>query len=140
VDINQLEKDQVRTVRRSIRMIFQDPYASLNPRMTLQEIVALLTSHGGLARERFGKPGGRDADPRLACGQNTCAATRTPLAVGSANASGWPRSLALYPKFGVCDEPVSALDVSVQAQILNLMKDLQKQMGLTYLFVAHDSV
>ena len=138
VDINQLEKDQVRTVRRSIRMIFQDPYASLNPRMTLQEIVgaplrAMGISHGkeleNQVAEMLTKVGLRPEYMR-----------RYPHAFsgGQRQRIGLARSLALYPKFVVCDEPVSALDVSVQAQILNLLKDLQEQMGLTYLFVAHD--
>jgi peptide/nickel transport system ATP-binding protein len=138
VDINQLEKDQVRTVRRSIRMIFQDPYASLNPRMTLQEIV-------GAPLRAMGVAHGKDLENRVAemltkVGLRPEYMRRYPHAFsgGQRQRIGLARSLALSPKFVVCDEPVSALDVSVQAQILNLMKDLQEQMGLTYLFVAHD--
>ena len=138
VDINQLEKDQVRTVRRSIRMIFQDPYASLNPRMTLQEIVGAPLRAMGIAH-------GKDLENRVAemltkVGLRPEYMRRYPHAFsgGQRQRIGLARSLALSPKFVVCDEPVSALDVSVQAQILNLMKDLQEQMGLTYLFVAHD--
>jgi peptide/nickel transport system ATP-binding protein len=138
VDINQLEKDQVRTVRRSIRMIFQDPYASLNPRMTLQEIVGAPLRAMGIAH-------GKDLENRVAemltkVGLRPEYMRRYPHAFsgGQRQRIGLARSLALSPKFVVCDEPVSALDVSVQAQILNLLKDLQEQMGLTYLFVAHD--
>jgi len=138
VDINQLEKPQVRTVRRSIRMIFQDPYASLNPRMTLQEIVgaplrAMGISHGKELEDRV-------AEMLTKVGLRPEYMRRYPHAFsgGQRQRIGLARSLALYPKFVVCDEPVSALDVSVQAQILNLLKDLQEQMGLTYLFVAHD--
>jgi peptide/nickel transport system ATP-binding protein len=138
VDINQLEKDQVRTVRRSIRMIFQDPYASLNPRMTLQEIVGAPLRAMGISR-------GKELENQVAemltrVGLRPEYMRRYPHAFsgGQRKRIGLARSLALYPKFVVCDEPVSALDVSVQAQILNLLKDLQEQMGLTFLFVAHD--
>ncbi len=138
VDVNQLGKDQVRTVRRSVRMIFQDPYASLNPRMTLQEIVgaplrAMGIAHGKELEDRV-------ADMLTKVGLRPEYMRRYPHAFsgGQRQRIGLARSLALYPKFVVCDEPVSALDVSVQAQILNLLKDLQEQMGLTFLFVAHD--
>jgi peptide/nickel transport system ATP-binding protein len=138
VDINQLGKDQVRTIRRSIRMIFQDPYASLNPRMTLQEIVGAPLRAMGIAH-------GKEIEDRVAemltkVGLRPEYMRRYPHAFsgGQRQRIGLARSLVLYPKFVVCDEPVSALDVSVQAQILNLLKDLQEQMGLTFLFVAHD--
>jgi peptide/nickel transport system ATP-binding protein len=138
VDINELERAQVMTVRRSIRMIFQDPYASLNPRMTLQEIVgaplrAMGISHGKELEDRV-------AEMLTKVGLRPEYMRRYPHAFsgGQRQRIGLARSLAVYPKFVVCDEPVSALDVSVQAQILNLLKDLQEQMGLTFLFVAHD--
>jgi len=138
VDINQLSKVQIKAVRRSIRMIFQDPYASLNPRMTLQEIVgaplrAMGISHGKELEERV-------AEMLTKVGLRPEYMRRYPHAFsgGQRQRIGLARSLVLYPKFVVCDEPVSALDVSVQAQILNLLKDLQEQMGLTFLFVAHD--
>jgi peptide/nickel transport system ATP-binding protein len=138
VDIAQLEKDKVHTVRRSMRMIFQDPYASLNPRMTLQEIVGAPLRSMGIAH-------GKDLENRVAemlsmVGLRPEYMRRYPHAFsgGQRQRIGLARSLAPYPKFVVCDEPVSALDVSVQAQILNLLKELQEQMGLTYLFVAHD--
>jgi peptide/nickel transport system ATP-binding protein len=137
-DIARLDKEQLKTVRRSIRMIFQDPYASLNPRMTLQEIVGAPLRAMGLAQ-------GKDVEDRVAemltmVGLRPEYMRRYPHAFsgGQRQRIGLARSLAPGPKFVVCDEPVSALDVSVQAQILNLLKDLQEKMGLTYLFVAHD--
>lgn len=137
-DIAQLDKEQLQIVRRSIRMIFQDPYASLNPRMTLQEIVGAPLRAMGIAR-------GKDIEERVAemltmVGLRPEYMRRYPHAFsgGQRQRIGLARSLAPGPKFVVCDEPVSALDVSVQAQILNLLKELQEKMGLTYLFVAHD--
>jgi peptide/nickel transport system ATP-binding protein len=137
-DIARLDKEQLKTVRRSIRMIFQDPYASLNPRMTLQEIVGAPLRAMGIAH-------GKDVEDRVAemltlVGLRPEYMRRYPHAFsgGQRQRIGLARSLAPGPKFVVCDEPVSALDVSVQAQILNLLKELQEKMGLTYLFVAHD--
>ncbi len=137
-DIAKLDKEQLKTVRRSIRMIFQDPYASLNPRMTLQEIVGAPLRAMGIAQ-------GKDVEDRVAemltmVGLRPEYMRRYPHAFsgGQRQRIGLARSLAPGPKFVVCDEPVSALDVSVQAQILNLLKELQERMGLTYLFVAHD--
>ncbi len=138
VDICQLDKEQIRLVRRNIRMIFQDPYASLNPRMTLLDIVGAPLRAMGLAH-------GKELEDRVAemlrlVGLRPEYMRRYPHAFsgGQRQRIGLARALAPSPKFVVCDEPVSALDVSVQAQILNLLKDLQEQMGLTYLFVAHD--
>jgi peptide/nickel transport system ATP-binding protein len=138
VDIATLEKDQIRSVRRSIRMIFQDPYASLNPRMTLQEIVGAPLRAMGLAH-------GKELEERVAemlvmVGLRPEYMRRYPHAFsgGQRQRIGLARALAPLPTFVVCDEPVSALDVSVQAQILNLLKQFQEDMGLTYLFVAHD--
>jgi peptide/nickel transport system ATP-binding protein len=138
VDIAQLDQKQIRAVRRSIRMIFQDPYASLNPRMTLQEIV-------GAPLRAMGLMHGKEIEDRVAemlvmVGLRPEYMRRYPHAFsgGQRQRIGLARALAPSPTFVVCDEPVSALDVSVQAQILNLLKDLQEKMGLTYLFVAHD--
>jgi peptide/nickel transport system ATP-binding protein len=138
VDVAQLDQKQVRTVRRSVRMIFQDPYASLNPRMTLQEIV-------GAPLRTMGLMHGKEIEDRVAemlilVGLRPEYMRRYPHAFsgGQRQRIGLARALAPSPTFVVCDEPVSALDVSVQAQILNLLKDLQEKMGLTYLFVAHD--
>ncbi len=138
VDIARLDQKQVRVVRRSMRMIFQDPYASLNPRMTLQEIVGAPLRAMGLMK-------GKEIEERVAemltmVGLRPEYMRRYPHAFsgGQRQRIGLARALAPSPTFVVCDEPVSALDVSVQAQILNLLKDLQEEMGLTYLFVAHD--
>jgi peptide/nickel transport system ATP-binding protein len=138
IDIAKLDKDQLRIVRRSIRMIFQDPYASLNPRMTLQEIVGAPLRAMGIAR-------GKEIEEIVAhtltlVGLRPEYMRRYPHAFsgGQRQRIGLARALAPAPTFVVCDEPVSALDVSVQAQILNLLKELQEKMGLTYLFVAHD--
>jgi peptide/nickel transport system ATP-binding protein len=138
LDIAKLDQEQLRIVRRSIRMIFQDPYASLNPRMTLQEIVGAPLRAMGIAR-------GKEVEEVVAhtltlVGLRPEYMRRYPHAFsgGQRQRIGLARALAPTPTFVVCDEPVSALDVSVQAQILNLLKELQEKMGLTYLFVAHD--
>jgi len=138
VDVATLDHDQLKHIRRSMRMIFQDPYASLNPRMTLLDIVGAPLRAMGLAQ-------GKELEDRVAemlrlVGLRPEYMRRYPHAFsgGQRQRIGLARALAPNPKFVVCDELVSALDVSVQAQILNLLKDLQEQMGLTYLFVAHD--
>jgi peptide/nickel transport system ATP-binding protein len=138
VDVAKLEKDQLRQIRSSMRMIFQDPYASLNPRMTLLDIV-------GAPLRAMGIMQGSELEDRVAemlrlVGLRPEYMRRYPHAFsgGQRQRIGLARALAPNPMFVVCDEPVSALDVSVQAQILNLLEDLQEQMGLTYLFVAHD--
>ncbi len=138
IDIAQLEKEQINIIHRHIRMIFQDPYASLNPRMTLQEIV-------GAPLKSMGIASGKELEDRVAemlnmVGLRPEYMRRYPHAFsgGQRQRIGLARSLAPLPTFVVCDEPVSALDVSVQAQILNLLKELQEHLGLTYLFVAHD--
>jgi peptide/nickel transport system ATP-binding protein len=138
VDVATLEQDQLRQIRSSMRMIFQDPYASLNPRMTLQEIV-------GAPLRAMGIMQGSELEDRVAemlrlVGLRPEYMRRYPHAFsgGQRQRIGLARALAPNPLFVVCDEPVSALDVSVQAQILNLLEDLQERMGLTYLFVAHD--
>jgi peptide/nickel transport system ATP-binding protein len=138
VDIAQAEEEQFKTIHRHVRMIFQDPYASLNPRMTLQEIV-------GAPLRAMGISSGKELEDRVAdmlqmVGLRPEYMRRYPHAFsgGQRQRIGLARSLAPFPSFVVCDEPVSALDVSVQAQILNLLKELQERLGLTYLFVAHD--
>ena len=125
-------------MRRSMRMIFQDPYASLNPRMTLLDIVGAPLRAMNLSTAKNWKTGW----PRCCdlVGLRPEYMRRYPHAFsgGQRQRIGMARALAPNPKFIVCDEPVSALDVSVQAQILNLLQDLQDDLGLTYLFVAHD--
>jgi peptide/nickel transport system ATP-binding protein len=138
IDIAQADSEQIRTIHRHVRMIFQDPYASLNPRMTLQEIV-------GAPLRAMGIANGKEIEDRVAemlslVGLRPEYMRRYPHAFsgGQRQRIGLARSLAPFPSFVICDEPVSALDVSVQAQILNLLKELQERLGLTYLFVAHD--
>lgn len=138
INIAELDDEQLRHIRPAVRMIFQDPYASLNPRMTLLEIVGAPLRAMGLAK-------GKELEDRVAemlrrVGLRPEYMRRYPHAFsgGQRQRIGVARALAPLPQFIVCDEPVSALDVSIQAQTLNLLKDLQDDMGLTYLFVAHD--
>ena len=138
INIAELDKRQLKRLRRNIQMIFQDPYSSLNPRMTLLQIVGEPLLVNGVAQ---GKELTRQVAELLdVVGLRPEYMSRYPHAFsgGQRQRIGIARALALHPQLVVCDEPVSALDVSVQAQILNLLQDLQKQFGLTYLFVAHD--
>ena len=139
VDVTALGKKDLRNVRREMQIIFQDPYGSLNPRMRCGDIVGeplkvhKLTSNKGEYRDRV-------SELLLTCGLNPYMADRYPheFSGGQRQRIGIARALAVNPSFIVCDEPVSALDVSIQAQIVNLLEDLQDQLGLTYLFIAHD--
>ena len=128
----------MRKMRRQMQMIFQDPYASLNPRMTVGSIIGEPLEIHNLAK-------GEEKQQRVqellqAVGLNPYFANRYPheFSGGSASASASPAPWRSNPSFIVCDEPVSALDVSIQAQIINLLEDLQDEFGLTYLFIAHD--
>jgi peptide/nickel transport system ATP-binding protein len=138
VNIAELGRTPLKKLRRNIQMIFQDPYSSLNPRMTLLQIVGEPLLVNGVARGR--KLNDRVAELLEVVGLRPEIMSRYPHAFsgGQRQRIGIARALALHPQLVVCDEPVSALDVSVQAQILNLLQDLQDQFGLTYLFVAHD--
>ena len=138
IDLVGLDPEKLRLTRRRMQMIFQDPYASLNPRMTVGEIIAEplivhAVSHGKEAQERV------DYLLELV-GLNPAFSNRYPheFSGGQRQRIGVARALALQPSFIVCDEPISALDVSIQAQVVNLLEDLQQQFGLTYLFIAHD--
>ena len=134
-----LERGGAAGFRRKIQYIFQDPFGSLNPRMTVLDIVAEpLVIHGiGTAGERVAAGQGADGGGRPRR-RATCAATRTASPAASASASASPARWRSSRELLICDEPVSALDVSVQAQILNLLKDLQAELGLTYLFISHN--
>ncbi|MCM3454742.1 dipeptide ABC transporter ATP-binding protein [Heyndrickxia oleronia] len=130
--------NEMAKIRKDIQLIFQDPYASLNPRMTVEEIIGEpLTIHGELTGKRKRE---RILELLKLVGLNPEHINRFPheFSGGQRQRIGIARALALNPKFIVCDEPISALDVSIQAQVVNLLKDLQKSMGLTYLFIAHD--
>ena len=138
VNIRTLRPKELRTLRREMQMIFQDPFTSLNPRMTLLDLVGEpLLVHGMKSRR---EREARVADLLRRVGLRPEYMRRFPHAFsgGERQRIGIARALALHPRLVVADEPVSALDVSVQAQILNLLLDLQGEFGLTYLFVAHD--
>ena len=138
IDVTTLPKKELRSLRRQMQMIFQDPFSSLNPRMTLLDIVGEpLFVHGvGSLQERTD----RVVELLRLVGLRPEYMRRYPHAFsgGQRQRIGIARALALNPRLVVADEPVSALDVSVQAQILNLLLELQERLGLTYLFVAHD--
>jgi oligopeptide transport system ATP-binding protein len=138
-DLVTLDDAALRPVRRKIQVIFQDPYSSLNPRMTVGQMIAEPLGVHGLVRE----PGARAARVRdllQRVGLLPQHARRYPheLSGGQRQRVGVARALAMEPSLIICDEPVSALDVSIQAQIINLLEDLQAELGLTYLFIAHD--
>jgi len=137
-NIYKLSPHKMKEVRRDMQMIFQDPYASLNPRMTVEDIIGEPLDIHGLASGKKRKE--RVIELLELVGLNKEHAQRFPheFSGGQRQRIGIARALAVEPKFIVCDEPISALDVSIQAQVINLLKDLQNKMGLTYLFIAHD--
>jgi oligopeptide transport system ATP-binding protein len=137
-DLMKLNAEELRRLRPKMQMIFQDPYASLNPRHSVGKIVGEpLVIHGIMK--------GKELEDRVAellnlVGMNPAYMRRFPheFSGGQRQRIGIARALSLNPSFVVCDEPISALDVSIQAQVVNLLQDLQGQLGLTYLFIAHD--
>lgn len=138
-DILQFNKEQMRKMRQEMQIVFQDPFASLNPRMSLSDIIAEPLVVNKVFKSKI------DMQKRVKELMETVGLAERLMNVypheldgGRRQRIGIARALALNPKFIVQDEPVSALDVSIQAQILNLMADLQKEMGLTYLFISHD--
>jgi len=138
IDLTALRPEAQRQMRKNMQMIFQDPYASLNPRMTVRDIIAD-------PMVAFGAASGKQIDERVQellklVRLDPDYANRFPheFSGGQRQRIGVARALAMNPSFIVCDEPISALDVSIQAQVVNLLEDLQRDLGLTYLFIAHD--
>jgi oligopeptide transport system ATP-binding protein len=138
VEMTALKGEPLRRMRRRMQMIFQDPYASLDPRMTVRDIISEPLIIHGVAR-------GKAIEERVeellkVVGLNPLFANRYPheFSGGQRQRIGIARAFALNPEFIVCDEPISALDVSIQAQVVNLLEDLQERFNLTYLFIAHD--
>jgi len=138
VDLVRLKGEELRKIRRRMQMIFQDPYASLNPRMTVADIVGEPLIVHDVAK-------GKEIQDRVnhlleIVNLNPSFASRYPheFSGGQRQRIGIARALALQPSFIICDEPISALDVSIQAQVVNLLEELQEQFNLTYLFIAHD--
>ena len=136
--IDGLSRGEMRPYRRQLQVVFQDPYSSLNPRLRVRDII-------GEPLINYGVSGGRELEDRveelaLKVGLRADALHRFPheFSGGQRQRIGIARALALHPSLIICDEPVSALDVSVQAQVINLLADLQREFGLSYLFVAHD--
>ena len=138
-DMSKLSDTEMRGLRRRIQVIFQDPYSSLNPRMTVGQIISEPLGVHGIVPDRAARAA-RVQDLLRHAGLLPAMARRYPheLSGGQRQRVGIARALAMEPSLIICDEPVSALDVSIQAQIINLLEELQAEFGLTYLFVAHD--
>lgn len=136
-DITDLTDDEIRPLRKEFQMVFQDPYASLNPRLTVKEIIEEPLIVHNIEKS---KRADRVIELLEVVGLNRYHANRYPheFSGGQRQRIGIARALAVNPKLIIADEPVSALDVSIQSQILNLLKDLQEQYNLTYVFIAHD--
>jgi oligopeptide transport system ATP-binding protein len=137
-ELTTLNNQQLRAVRRDLQIVFQDPYASLNPRMTVGNIIAEPLVIHGIGTKESRKQRVRELLDIV--GLNPAFTNRYPheFSGGQRQRIGIARALALQPKLIICDEPVSALDVSIQAQVMNLLEDLQNEFNLTYMFIAHD--
>ena len=138
VDLSQLKGEELRRMRRRMQMIFQDPYASLNPRMTIGDIIGEPLQVHDMAKSAEIKEQVKELLSTVRLSPGFAARYPHEFSGGQRQRIGIARALALKPDFIVCDEPISALDVSIQAQVINLLEDLQEKFGLTYLFIAHD--
>ncbi|HET7409410.1 MAG TPA: ABC transporter ATP-binding protein [Paracoccaceae bacterium] len=138
-DLTRLSKKEMRPLRQRIQVIFQDPYSSLNPRMKIGEIIAEPMMVHGIIKDSAGRDR-RVRELLQKCGLPAKFADRYPheMSGGQRQRVGIARALAVNPEFIICDEAVSALDVSIQAQVINLLEDLREEFGLTYLFISHD--
>jgi oligopeptide/dipeptide ABC transporter ATP-binding protein len=137
-DVFSLPSQSMRKLRSQMQIIFQDPYGSLNPRMTVANIVGEALTVHGIARGRERRKIVSDLLVKVGLSRHHASRYPHEFSGGQRQRVGIARALALNPKFIVCDEAVSALDVSIQSQIINLLEDLQQEFGLTYLFIAHD--
>jgi oligopeptide/dipeptide ABC transporter ATP-binding protein len=137
-DVTEMDQKALKTVRKDMQIIFQDPYSSLNPRMTVGGMITEILKYHQIAEGEAAEK--RVMDLLETVGLSRLHARRYPheFSGGQRQRIGIARALSVEPKFIVCDEPVSALDVSIQSQIINLLQDLQKELGLTYLFISHD--
>ena len=137
-DISKLNKEEMRKLRKDIQIIFQDPFSSLNPRQTVSQTIEEPLKIHGMKNKAERQARVRELMETVGLAERLANAYPHELDGGRRQRIGIARALAMNPKFIVCDEPVSALDVSIQAQILNLMKDIQKKHGITYIFITHD--
>lgn len=139
VNLNELSKEEMRPLRKRIQVIFQDPFSSLNPRMKIGDIIAEPMHVHNIEADRDARDR-RVAELLTVCGLNPRFAERYPheMSGGQRQRVGIARALAVRPEFIICDEAVSALDVSIQAQVINLLEELRDEFDLTYLFIAHD--
>ncbi|MBE6987362.1 MAG: ABC transporter ATP-binding protein [Clostridia bacterium] len=138
-DVTALDKEALRQMRRKMQIVFQDPYSSINPRMSVSEIIAEpMKLHKMYATKAEVDAHTQELMKTVGLAERLTNSYPHELDGGRRQRIGIARALALDPKFIVCDEPVSALDVSIQAQILNLLQELQEQRGLTYIFITHD--
>ena len=139
VNLAELDRHALGAMRQQIQVIFQDPYSSLNPRMKIGQIIAEPMKVHGIEPDA-GRRSRRVSELLSVCGLDPKFADRYPheMSGGQRQRVGIARALALNPRFIICDEPVSALDVSIQAQVINLLEDLRTEFNLTYLFIAHD--
>jgi len=138
-DLNQMDATALKAMRRKIQVIFQDPYSSLNPRMKVRDIIGEPLKVHGIEPETAGRER-RVVELLEVCGLSAKMADRYPheMSGGQRQRVGIARALSMQPEFIICDEAVSALDVSIQAQVINLLEDLRDEFDLTYLFIAHD--